>query len=259
MRVQISPAALMTDTTTQEIDTMPVTPNFQVDSGNNQGTEPNQLTPIPSTPVNKDAPAPVPTWSEQVAALRDDFVRGENPSVLLTLVDQEVKRYFAANNQNPADIDDLCQEVQIKLFLWQRKMIQQRKDGIDYKAPDNFPGFIRGIAHNVLIDKYRRRKATFVESDLVEPGAKNTFLEQIPDTTPPIDQELDAIDARDQLQAILPQLSEQQQRILDLHLSGVSNKEIAETLHLNQNAVNVALFHLKTKIRKLLSAPPNPK
>lgn len=247
----------MTDTTTQEIDTIPVTPDFQVDSGNNLGTKPNRLPPIPSTPVNKDAPAPVPTWSEQVAALRDDFVRGENPSVLLTLVDQEVKRYFAANNQTPTDIDDLAQEVQMKLLIWQHKMAlgDLAKD----KIPVHFPGFIRLIAHNVLADKYRRQKATFVESDLVEPGAKNTFFDQLPDTAPSIDQELDAIDARDQLRAILPHLSEQQQRILDLHLSGVSNKEIAETLNLNRKAVDVGLFHLKTKIRKLLSAPPNPK
>lgn len=247
----------MTDTTTQEIGTKPVTPNFQVDSQSNFGTEPNQLPPIPSTPVNKDAPAPVPTWSEQVAALRDDFVRGEKSSTLLTLVDQEVKRYFAANHQTPTDIDDLAQEVQMKLLIWQRKMALG--DLANDKIPVHFPGFIRLIAHNVLADKYRRQKATFVESDLVEPGAKNTFLEQLPDTAPSIDQQLDAIDARDQLQAILPQLSEQQQRILGLLLSGVSNKEIAEKLNLNRKAVDVALYHLKTKIRKLLSPPSNPK
>ncbi len=254
VRVQVPPLALMTDTSTLETNTMSVLPDFQDNIHNDPDNSLNKIPGTSSIPGNKDAQVRVPTWSEQVTALRDDFMRGENGGVLLSLVDQEMRKYFAAKRQTPTDIDDLTQQVQIKLLEWRRKMISD--DLPEDKMPRHFPGFIRRIGHNVLVDQFRSQKATFVESDFVDPTSEVPFFEKIPDESIPIDdQTTERIERMGNialLYRIIPSLNPRQQTMLGLILQGQSNQQIAEVIGLNPRSTDKAMFDLRKKIKGLL-------
>ncbi|MGB4965535.1 MAG: RNA polymerase sigma factor [Microgenomates group bacterium] len=247
----------MTDTTTLEANAMSVQPDLQDNIHTDPDNTLNKIPETPSTPGNKDAQIRVPTWSAQITALRDDFIRGENTTAFFNLVSQEMRSYFTSNNQTPQDTEDLTQEVLVKLHLLQKRFSgNNTADGLE-ASPTYLPAFIRRMAHNVLVDKFRKQRATFIDSEREIPDDEEPFLERLPDTSISTDEYVETQLKADQLKDILPALTDRQQHLLTLMLEGQTNMEIAASLSMNTNAVNKALFDLRKRMRTLLTPHEN--
>ncbi|MGB3329657.1 MAG: sigma-70 family RNA polymerase sigma factor [Thermomicrobiales bacterium] len=111
------------------------------------------------------------------------------------------------------------------------------------------------IAHNVVIDTYRRDRK---HPSLDQPGRDGIPLAQsgamIDPAASPEEIAL-ANDLRRQLHDILARLPERQRQIVELRLAGLSGAEIAESLGMSLSAVKSAQFRAYATMRPLLDQP----
>ena len=93
------------------------------------------------------------------------------------------------------------------------------------------------IAHNVVADHYRARRPTLVLAAAAG----------VPDTARAEARSLDD----DELRSLLAQLPDDQARILELRLAGLTGPEIAQVLGKSPTAVKVAQFRAYARLRQL--------
>jgi RNA polymerase sigma-70 factor (ECF subfamily) len=104
------------------------------------------------------------------------------------------------------------------------------------------------IAHNVLIDLYRRTHQT-------------SSLDQIPDREDPSPSPESAAIAgedRNVVQLLMMQLPERDRQVIELRLAGLSGREIAEAMGASHGAVRVAHHRAIERMRVLLAAQDSP-
>lgn len=116
-------------------------------------------------------------------------------------------------------------------------MPRYREDG------PSFGAWLFAIAHNVVVDEFRTRP--------YDAGQDEEFG-SIPDVNPgPEDRAVLADDVR-ALRSVLARLSEEQAHLIELRLSGLSDKEIAFVLGKSYGAVRVAQHRAVRRLRTLL-------
>jgi RNA polymerase sigma-70 factor (ECF subfamily) len=150
-----------------------------------------------------------------------------------------VYRSFARFTQNPAEAEDLTQEV----FLRALRSLPQFEDrGLP------FTSYLLQIAHNLARDRWRARPARLVvTADLPEPTA-----------TAPGPEALAIESARRQaLLAALDQLAPDHRAVLRLRiLEGRSTSEVATLIHRSQPAVRQLQVRALSALRALLNDEP---
>ena len=149
-----------------------------------------------------------------------------------------VYRYFYARLRHREDAEDLTSETFMKITQG-LKTFNER--GIPFSV------WMYRIAHNILIDFYRRSKGKVTESlDEIDPSRE-----------PCTDFDMAAVDRSvlsDKLWATLKVLPQSQQDIWALKLTAdLPHKDIATTLGITENQVNVYVSRSMKTLKKYLS------
>ncbi|WP_274362204.1 RNA polymerase sigma factor [Paenibacillus thermotolerans] len=154
----------------------------------------------------------------------------------LELYDQyfdDVYRYVYYKIGNKWDTDDIVSDVFRKAFEKQSSI----RDNSNPKA------WLVTIAHNAVVDFYRKRKVTVSTEhigDLEEPGA---FEEQFE-----LDDDLECV------QKSLAFLSPEDREVVNLrYFADMKNREIGEVLQKSEEAIKTRVFRLLKKMSVLVT------
>lgn len=111
-----------------------------------------------------------------------------------------------------------------------------------------FAGWLFTIAHNVVTDHYRRQRRDQPFDDAEEPVDGELTPEE----------RAVAADEGRRLRALLARLPDDQRRVVELRLAGLSGAEIAHALDRSPGAVKMLQFRAITRLRALLNGPQDP-
>lgn len=158
-------------------------------------------------------------------------------SVLLQEHGDRIRRTIASYANDPADREDLYQEVCIALW---RALPR-------FRGEASLRTFVSRIARNRAITYavVRRRRLTR-EVQLDDEAAVSTEPE------PAIAASIDAERRAGRLQAALDQLPVDARRILRWRLAGWSDRQVAEALGITENNAAVRLFRARALLRRQL-------
>lgn len=113
-----------------------------------------------------------------------------------------------------------------------------------------FRSWLFTIAHNVIVDQYRRHRPTM---SLNETGTTESIEDPLVSSyVTPEDHALLQEDAA-RVRTWLGHLSERQRNIVELRLAGLSSEEIARTLDMSLSAIKSAQFRAYTTLRTIIS------
>ena len=118
--------------------------------------------------------------------------------------------------------------------------------GLNGCRPDRFRSWLFTIAHHAIVDAYRRPSP---EQPLLD-----TWEAADPAATP--EDAVIAAEARRDLAQVLGRLPEDQRRVMELRLSGLTGPEIAAVLGRSPLAVRSLQFRAMTRLRTLLGHDP---
>ncbi len=153
---------------------------------------------------------------------------------------EKIARYVRFRVQE-TEVEDVTSDIFLKVV----ENIQSYQ-----KAPRaGFSSWIFRIAHNTVIDFYRRKKEVLApENDDDEEG----FFLQIPDENPTPDMETDHHFNTKRIHQMLGQLPSNQREILELkYLEGFSNTEIAQVTGKSEGNVRVLQLRALREMRTL--------
>lgn len=150
----------------------------------------------------------------------------------------KLRRYLARRWRDPQDVDDLAQEVYVRLL---------RRDDAEVDEPIKY---LYGVAANVVADfctdaSYEREHVTTDSDELAR------IAEHLEDFSALESGE--QLVERQRLERALRQLPKNQAKVLVLHeLSGLSYAEVAAELRLSVHTVEKYLVKAKMQLRTLL-------
>jgi len=175
----------------------------------------------------------MPTPAEHFAALADE---------LAAIVRATLARHFPA--LTPQDREDIEQDVRWKFWSY-------LADGKNF---DQAALYIRRMVFSTAIDGIRRRRRHLPEDRLIrEFGPKAEGRPWTPSPETPEDR-LRGREIRDAVAAGLASLFENREKVVRLHLSGVSLEESARLLGWTENKVRHLLYRgladLRSKLRE---------
>lgn len=110
----------------------------------------------------------------------------------------------------------------------------------------SFRAWLFVIAHNMVIDTHRRRRPEQPLADAYEPVDR--------DPTP--EEAVLASDARESLHTLLAVLPDDQRRVLELRMAGLTGAEIARVLNRSVAAVKMLQLRAMTRLRGELGVTP---
>jgi RNA polymerase sigma-70 factor (ECF subfamily) len=133
---------------------------------------------------------------------------------------------------------DLAQDATSQVFLKALESLRRQRI-------DNVASWLFSIAHNEVIDRYRRQR-------------HDTHIDRVPnlasrDRSP--EEEALALIAASDLRALLPRLSADQQRVIELRLAGLTTSEIQDVLGKGRSWVCITGYRALHRLRDLLDAP----
>lgn len=149
-------------------------------------------------------------------------------------------RYLRRQVSDDTHCDELFQEV------WS-KVIQSRTR---YKPTAQFNTWLYTIAHNTLVDSYRKvaRMPLALTDDMPEPIAQNSE---------PFELEVSAQNAQRLLKALATLPGDQRDAFLLKHEAGLSMAEIAQVMQAGQETVKTRLRYAVSRLRHLLGGAEN--
>jgi RNA polymerase sigma-70 factor (ECF subfamily) len=163
-----------------------------------------------------------------------------DPAAFLTIFERyrdPIHRYCHRRLNNREAAEDATQTIFMRAF----ENLESCKDS------DGFRSWLFAIAHNVVIDAWRKAK----------PERSLDWGGDLHDTaTSPEDA---AIAAADHLQiaALLKKLPEQQREVVELRLQGFTDKEIAAILGKSHEAIRATQHRALLQLRALMGFAPN--
>lgn len=153
-----------------------------------------------------------------------------------------VLRYMLLRVGDQSEAEDLTQEVFVR--IWEA-LPRYRPKGIPFLA------WVFRIAHNLVVDRYRRIRGT-------EPVPLETAF-GLAGTSDPAEGALASLDAQ-RLQAALAQLTELQRQVLLLRFgAGMSIQETARVLKKSEGAVKALQHAAVESLRRLFAHSPQRK
>lgn len=110
--------------------------------------------------------------------------------------------------------------------------------------PGSFRGWLFAIAHNVVANSHRYRAR--------HPARPLTAAIEVRDAAPSPEEAALAGEAHRTVWALLEQLPDDQRRLLELRLAGLTDAEIARVLGRSHGAVRASQFRAVTRLRGLM-------
>ncbi|HEY3313606.1 MAG TPA: sigma-70 family RNA polymerase sigma factor [Anaerolineales bacterium] len=155
-----------------------------------------------------------------------------NPAAFAALYDRfltPVYRYLHSRVGNPVDAEDLTAQT----FLSALERLG------NYRENGTFAGWLFAIAHNKLIDHYRREKPQVeLDAERGVPGADDPVRD--------VEKQLDL----EKLSTLLRTLNDDEQEIIRLrYVADLSFAEIATTLGKNEDTVKKSLYRLLARVQ----------
>lgn len=151
---------------------------------------------------------------------------------------QTIFRFLYARLNDRIDAEDLAEEVFLRVW---RSLPKYREQGIPFLA------FLFRVAHNALIDHYRRSKG----DDRLVPIEENTIQDLRADPGDVVSAKIEHQEIRN----ILEQLREEYRMVLILRfLSELSVDETAQVMERSPGAVRVLQHRALAAMRSLLEA-----
>jgi RNA polymerase sigma-70 factor (ECF subfamily) len=135
---------------------------------------------------------------------------------------------------------ELAEDLTGQVFM---RMLEAIRNGQAWKT--SFSGWLYRIAHNLVIDHYRRRgRATFVDIDEVPP---------ISTTDGEPSRSVQASMDRENLRAALSQLTEEQAQVITLRfLEDLSIAEAATIMEKNEGAIKALQYRAVLALRRIM-------
>lgn len=165
----------------------------------------------------------------------------------------------ACRRGNELAFNALYQRYRLQLFAYLHKLLPGNNPLIDdffqltwgkatrnfdkYKHQEKFLAWLCRIAHNIVMDHFRKTNGTSFEELDEQHASDNINIEQQLDN--------DAFDS--DLQNALQQLPQHQLRVIQMRLAGKSFKEIADAEGANINTVLGRMHYAILKLRELLN------
>jgi RNA polymerase sigma factor (sigma-70 family) len=176
--------------------------------------------------------------------LIQDYLKG-NHSSLQTLIERHKNRLFSYIFLMVKDkqlADDVFQDTYLKV-------INTLKLG-NYKDEGKFIQWVMRIAHNLIIDHFRKaKKIPFVESQ----NSEFDIFDTIRFTDPSIEEQLVTIQIHEDVKKLLQYLPDEQKEVIQLRCySGLSFKEIADQTDVSINTALGRMRYALINLRKLI-------
>ncbi|CAN5494517.1 sigma-70 family RNA polymerase sigma factor [soil metagenome] len=115
----------------------------------------------------------------------------------------------------------------------------------------SFRAWLFTIAHNVVVNYYRSQSHRGGNQSL-------DLAAEIPDRSPTPEETILRSDDDERLYRALAQLPDDQRRVVELRLAGLTGAEIAETLGRSSTAMRQLQFRAMQRLRQILVAPEHP-
>jgi RNA polymerase sigma-70 factor (ECF subfamily) len=147
---------------------------------------------------------------------------------------QAIYRYIYAMHGGPGEeVDDLAADTFLRAWRGRARFQGRQEDALRWLV---------GIAHNLVIDSYRRQKTRGVEEELVE--------DLLPSLQAGLEEALIEQERLRKLLSILQKLPEQQRELVVLHyILGWPVKQVAVHMGMLENTVSVYLKRTLERIR----------
>lgn len=181
-----------------------------------------------------------PAHAEVVSGESDELLAARaatDPSAFAELYRRyvvRIHRYCDRRLHDPGLVEDATSQVFLKAL-----------ESLRRKRIDNVASWLFAIAHNEVIDHYRRRRNDVPLQQMLEIGTGEISTEEI------AVQRLES----GRLHALLPLLSADQQRVLELRLGGLTTREIQDVLGKGESWVKVTQHRALNRLRDLMDAP----
>jgi RNA polymerase sigma-70 factor (ECF subfamily) len=162
------------------------------------------------------------------------------PAALSTLYDQYVDRIYSYIYHRVGQVE-LAEDLTGQVFM---RMLEAVRKGYSWRS--SFSGWLYRIAHNLVIDHYRRRgRASFVDIDEVEALSQDA-------------EPLHAVQARldsEQLRAALEKVTEEQAQVITLRfLEGLSIAETANIMEKTEGAIKALQYRAVLALRRAMES-----
>ena len=108
----------------------------------------------------------------------------------------------------------------------------------------SFRSWLFAIAHNVVANQHRQR--------VRRPVAALSDAIEVADTSPSPEEAAVAAEARQTVHEVLARLTEDQRRVVELRLAGLTDAEIAQVLGRRHGAIRAAQYRAALRLRELL-------
>lgn len=145
-----------------------------------------------------------------------------------------IHRYCNRRLPDPGLVEDATSQVFLKAL-----------ESLRRKRIDNVASWLFAIAHNEVVDHYRRRHYDVPLQEMREIGNGEISTEEL------------AVRQLEygRLHALLPRLSADQQRVVELRLGGLTTREIQDVLGKGESWVKVTQHRALNRLRDLMDAP----
>jgi RNA polymerase sigma-70 factor (ECF subfamily) len=161
-----------------------------------------------------------------------------DPAALTTLYDQYVDRIYSYIYHRVGQVD-LAEDLTGQVFM---RMLEALHGGQPWRT--SFSGWLFRIAHNLVIDHYRRRgRATFVDIDDVTASS-------------PDDEPSQSVEARldcEQLRQALHRVTEEQAQVITLRfLEDMSIAETAGVMGKSEGSIKALQYRAVLALRRVM-------
>jgi len=175
-----------------------------------------------------------PDWQ----AVLDQALRAE-PAALGVIYDQYVDRIYSYIYHRVGQ-PDVAEDLTGQVFM---RMLEAVQTGRGWRS--SFSGWLYRIAHNLVIDHYRRRKrATFVDLEDAAPVQAQTG-----DPVRSSETQFE----RERLRSALAKLTDEQAQVISLRfLEDLSIAEVAEMLDKTEGAVKALQYRAVLALRRVM-------
>lgn len=170
--------------------------------------------------------------------LLEEAIRAE-PVALGMLYDQYVDRIYAYIYHRVGQAD-LAEDLTGQVFM---RMLEAVRTGRGWHS--SFSGWLYRIAHNLVIDHYRRKgRTTFIYIDDAEPVHAQTG-----DPVRSVENQFE----HDRLRTALTKLTEEQSQVVSLRfLEDLSIAEVAEIMEKTEGAVKALQYRAVLALRRVM-------
>lgn len=162
-----------------------------------------------------------------------------DPTALAALYDQYVGRIYSYVYHRVGQAE-LAEDLTGQVFM---RMLEAIRTGHGWRT--SFSGWLYRIAHNLVIDHYRRRNQT-----------STVELEEVPSLTASEGDPARAVEARldrERVRAALNRLTEEQAQVVSLRfLEGLSISEVATAMDKTEGAVKALQYRAILALRRVM-------